>query len=294
MEQLSISQLQDKANEIREDIIKELVEAGSGHSAGPLGMADVFTALYFGGILNYKPDDPWWEDRDRLVLSVGHIVPGLYPVLAHAGYFPHDEIYTLRKLNTRLQGHPHSRSVPGIEITAGPLGQGTSVAVGMALTLKMDYESGKRSHLPRVICITGDGELQEGQCWEAFMFAAANKLDNLTFITDRNHIQIDGYTEDVMPEEPLLEKLSAFGMHTMSIDGHNIETIIDALKFDQAIHRKPVAILANTIPGKGVEFMENKPEWHGKPPTGDGEAVEALKDLHEIRTLGGKIVGEHE
>lgn len=291
---MDIDKLQIKANNIREDIIKTLVEAGSGHSAGPLGMADVFTAIYFGGILQYDPKDPWKKDRDRLILSCGHIVPVLYPTLAHAGYFPHKELFTLRKINSRLQGHPHYRSVPGLENTSGPLGQGTSFAVGTALALRMQFENKKLSRLPRVICVDSDGELQEGQVWEAFMFASANKLDNLTFIIDRNHIQIDGYTEEVMPEEPLKEKLESFGLYVFEVDGHNIQEIIDAFNHDTSVHRKPVAIIAHTTPGKGVDFMENLPEWHGKPPTGEGEAKEALKDLHQIRTLGGKIIAEHE
>lgn len=291
---MNIRDLQDKANLIREDIIKMLVEAGSGHSAGPLGMADIFTALYFGGVLEYRADEPWWRERDRLVLSAGHIVPGLYPVLAHAGYFPIEEMYSLRKINSRLQGHPHAKSVPGIENTSGPLGQGTSVAVGMALALRMDFEAGKLSRLPRVICVDSDGEMQEGQTWESFMFAANNKLDNLTYVIDRNHIQIDGYTEEVMPLEPLVEKLESFGLQVFEIDGHNMQAILDAFAHDASVHRKPVAIVANTTPGKGVKYMENLPEWHGKPPSEPGEAVEALAEIHALRTLGGKIMSEHE
>jgi len=291
---MNIQELGDKANEIREDIIKMLVEAGSGHSAGPLGMADVFTALYFGGVLTYKASDPWWEERDRMVLSAGHIVPVLYPVLAHAGFFPHKEIFTLRKINSRLQGHPHYKSVPGIENSAGPLGQGTSVAVGVALALKMKHKEKEITRLPRVICVTGDGELDEGQCWEAFMFAAKNNLDNLTFVTDRNHIQIDGYTEEVMPLGNLKGKMESFGLSAHEVDGHNMQALLDVFSLDQAVHRKPMAIIANTIPGKGVGYMENLPEWHGKPPKEPGEAVEAIKDIHNIRTLGGKIIGEHE
>lgn len=291
---LTIDELQDKANVIREDIIKMLVEAGTGHSAGPLGMADVFTALYFGGVLNYKADDPWWEERDRLVLSAGHIVPVLYPVLAHAGFFEHEELFSLRKINSRLQGHPHARSVPGIENSSGPLGQGTSVAVGMALALRMDYKNKKISRLPRVICVTGDGELDEGQCWEAFMFASKNKLDQLTFVTDRNHIQIDGYTEEVMPLESLKNKMEAFGLHVIEVDGHNMQALLDAFSLDSVVHRKPVAIIANTIPGKGVSYMENLPEWHGKPPMNPEDAVAAIEEIHKLRTLGGKIISEHE
>ncbi|MBI2010541.1 MAG: transketolase [Candidatus Chisholmbacteria bacterium] len=291
---MNIRELQDKANLIREDIIKMLVAAGSGHSAGPLGMADIFTALYFGGVLEYRADEPWWRERDRLVLSAGHIVPVLYPVLAHAGFFPIEEIYTLRKINSRLQGHPHAKSVPGIENTSGPLGQGTSVAVGMALALKMDFKAGRLPRLPRVICVDSDGEMQEGQTWESFMFAAKNHLDNLTYVIDRNHIQIDGYTEEIMPLEPLVEKLESFGLQVFEVDGHNMQAILDAFNHDASVHRKPVAIVANTTPGKGVKYMENKYEWHGKPPSEPGEAVEALTDIHALRTLGGKIVSEHE
>lgn len=281
-----------------------LVAAGSGHSAGPLGMADVFIALYFGGKLNLDPENPWREDRDRIVLSCGHICPALYAILAHAGYFPIEELATLRKLNSRLQGHPLARSLPGVEITSGPLGQGVSVAVGMALAVRAKENANKGrslgsqgptlSRLPRVICITSDGELDEGQTWEAAMFAAKNNLDHLTFITDRNDIQIDGYTHDVMPLEPLAEKIGSFGFYPLSINGHNIQEILNALDFDLKFHRKPVWIIANTIPGKGVPYMENLPIWHGKPPMGLGEAVGAIEALHYLRTLGGRIISEHQ
>lgn len=288
---MTIDDLQGKANEIREEVIKVLVEAGSGHSAGSLGMADVFTALYFGGLLNLDPQHPWREDRDRIVLSAGHICPVLYVTLAHAGYFPKEELSTLRRIDSRLQGHPHARSLPGVENTSGPLGQGTSVAVGMALALRAKFEVNK---IPRVIGITSDGELQSGQVWEAAMMAAKNNLDHLTFITDRNQIQIDGYTEEVMPLEPLAQKIGSFGFQVLAVDGHNIQEILNALRFDLSIHRKPVWILSNTIPGKGVSFMENLPEWHGKLPMEPGQAVTALQELHRRRTLGGKIRSEHE
>lgn len=285
---MTVQQLQDRATEIREDIIKMLVNAGSGHSAGSLGMADVFTALYFGGKLSLNPQDPWNENRDRVVLSNGHICPVLYATLAHAGYFPKEELLTFRKINSRLQGHPHFRSAPGIENTSGPLGQGMSFAVGMAVAVKMK----QAVSLPRIICLTSDAELQEGQAWEAAMFAAKNNLDHLTFITDRNHIQIGGFTEEIMPLEPLAEKIGAFGFHVLSINGHNFQEILNALDFDLAIHRKPVWIIANTIPGKGVDFMENLPKWHGIPPMEKGQAVEALAELGKLRTLGGKISGD--
>jgi transketolase len=291
---MNTQQLQDKANEIREDTIKMLVEAGSGHSAGPLGMADVFTALYFGGQLNLDPQHPWREDRDRIVLSCGHICPAWYVTLAHAGYFSKDELSTLRKIDSRLQGHPYARSLPGVENTGGPLGQGISLAAGMAMVVRTKWVSGElgeigATRIPRVICLTSDGELQEGQTWEAAMFASKNNLDHLTFITDRNHIQIDGYTENVMPLEPLAEKIGSFGFHVLSVDGHNIQEILNALQFDLSIHRKPVWIIANTIPGKGVSFMENMPEWHGKPPMEVKDAYQAVEELHQLRTLGGKI-----
>lgn len=281
---MTIKQLGKLANTIRQDIIKMLLEAGSGHSAGPLGMADVFTALYFGGVLNHDPKNPDWPERDRVVLSNGHICPVLYAVLARAGYFPVEELKTLRKLGSRLQGHPYRKALPGIENTSGPVSQGSSQAVGIALSAKMD---GKKY---QVYCLVGDGEQQEGQTWEAVMFAAKHRLDNLTFIMDRNNIQIDGFTEDVMPLEPLRAKYEAFGWHVLEIDGHNIEEIIDAINHAKSIYEKPVMIIAHTIPGKGVDFMEWKPEWHGKPPNKE----EAQKALHQLRTLGGKIRSEHE
>ena len=276
-------ELERLAYTIRQDIIKMLLAAGSGHSAGPLGMADVFTALYFD-ILNHDPKKPNWDNRDRLVLSCGHICPVLYATLARAGYFPVNELKTLRKLGTRLEGHPHNLALPGIENSAGPLGQGVSQAVGMAYAAKMD----KKKH--QVFAITSDGEQDEGQLWEAVMFAGKYKMDNLTFIMDRNNIQIDGYTEDVMPIEPLREKYEAFNWHVIDVDGHNIEAMIDACNEAKAIYEKPVMIIAHTIPGKGVDFMEFEYSWHGKVPKSD----EAKEALHQLRTLQGKIVGEHE
>lgn len=315
---MTLEELQDKANEIRQDVIKMLVSAGSGHSAGSLGMADVFTAVYFGGKLNLDPKNPWDENRDRIILSNGHICPVWYAALAHAGYFPKEELLTFRKINSRLQGHPHFRSAPGIENTSGPLGQGVSTAVGVAMAVRKKQEMVKNGynglngqkeknlyshsnhsshslvHLPRVICFTSDAELQEGQTWEAAMFASKNNLDHLTFITDRNHIQIGGFTEEIMPLEPLAEKLGAFGFHVLSINGHNFQEISNALDFDLSIHRKPVWIMANTIPGKGVAFMENMPNWHGIPPMEKGQAVEALAELNRLRTLGEGFPGIYE
>jgi len=264
-----------------------LLNAGSGHSAGPLGSADFFTSLYFGDVIKYKVDDPWWEDRDRVVLSAGHYCPVLYATLAEVGFFPKEELDTLRKIDSRLQGHPQIKSLPGIENTSGPLGQGVSVAVGMALTAKLDKKDWQ------VICFMGDGEQNEGQVWEAYMSAAKFGLGNLTLVVDRNNIQIDGQTEEVMPLEPFKAKLLAFGMEVFDIDGHNIKEIIETLKMARAVG-KPSVVILNTTPGKGVEFMENLSEWHGKLPVQPGEAVEALKNIHDIRTLGGKIISEHE
>lgn len=277
--------LEEKANLIRQDIIRALVEAGSGHSAGPLGMADVFTALYFH-ILHHDPKNPDWPGRDRVVLSNGHICPVLYATLARAGYFPLEELKTLRKLNTRLQGHPHRGSLPGIETTSGPLGSGLSQAIGMALAARLDGAK------HRVYCLTSDGEIEEGNYWEAAMFAGkqAQKLNNLTVIVDRNNIQIDGFTEDIMPLEPLREKFEAFRWHVIEINGHDFAQIISAVAEAKAIYEKPTAIIAHTIPGRGVSFMEGRFEWHGKPPKPE-EADSALK---ELRTLGGKIKSEHQ
>lgn len=278
-----VKKLEETANLIRQDIIKMLLEAGSGHSAGPLGMADIFTALYFH-ILNHNPKNPAWEDRDRLVLSNGHICPVLYTTLAHAGYFPIEELKTLRKLGSRLQGHPHRESLPGLETTSGPLGSGLSQSVGMALAARM---SGKNW---RVVCLTSDGEHDAGNTWEGILLAGKNKLRNLTVVIDRNNIQIDGFTEDIVPLEPLADKYKAFNWHVIEIDGHNFTEIVAAFEQAKAIFEKPTVIIAHTIPGKGVDFMENKFEWHGKPPNKE----EAKEALHQLRTLGGKIRSEHQ
>lgn len=283
MPKLSIPELEKKANEIRRDIIKMLVKAGSGHSAGPLGMADVFTALYFE-IMNHDPKNPDWPERDRLFLSNGHIAPVRYAAMAQAGYFPISELKTLRKLGSRLQGHPERLRLPGVETTSGPLGSGLAQAAGYAYAARMD---GARF---RVFCICSDGEHDSGNHWEAVMFAGKYNLSNLTAIVDRNNIQIDGYTEDIMPLEPLEEKYKAFNWHVLHIDGHNMEEIINAVEHARAVYENPTVIIAHTIPGKGVSFMEGLPEWHGKPPSQE----EAKKALHELRTLGGKIRSEHE
>ena len=275
--------LEQKAVKIRELIIETLVEAGSGHSAGPLGMADIFCAFYFH-ILNHNPKKPDWPDRDRLVLSNGHICPVRYVTMAMAGYFPVEELKTLRKIDSRLQGHPHRISLPGLETTSGPLGEGISQAIGMALSARLDG----KSH--RIYCLTSDGEHQEGNTWEAAMFAPKYKLDNLTVVIDRNNIQIDGFTENVMPLEELRAKYEAFNWQVFEVDGHNIKAFVDTVREAVAVHQKPSVIIAHTIPGKGVDFMENKFEWHGKPPN----AEEAKKALAELRTLQGKIESEHQ
>lgn len=283
MEKLGISELQLKANEIRSEIIEMLLTAKSGHSAGPLGMADVFTSLYFH-VLNHDPKNPKMENRDRLVLSCGHICPVFYVTLAEAGYFHKKELSTLRRIDSRLQGHPHNLSLPGIENSSGPLGQGLSQAVGMALAARMNHEH------HRVYCICSDGEQDEGQIWEALMFAGKNKLHNLTVILDRNNIQIDGNTEDIMPLEPLRAKYEAFNFHVIEIDGHNYRQIIDACNEAKAVYEKPTIIIAHTIPGKGVSFMEGDYHWHGTPP----DKEQAAKALKELRTLRGAIRSEHE
>ena len=263
--------LEQTANKIRQAIIEMLVQAGSGHSAGPLGMADIFTAFYFH-ILNHDPRNADWPDRDRLILSHGHICPARYAAMAYAGYLPLDELATLRKINSRLQGHPYRGSLPGVETTSGPLGCGLGQAIGMALAAKLDNKK------YRVYCLMSDGEQQEGNTWESAMFAAKNRLSNLTAFIDRNYIQIDGSTEDVMPIEPLRDKYEAFGWHVLEIDGHNLEQIIDAVNEAKAIYEKPTLIISHTIPGKGVSFMERDYRWHGKPPNLE-EAKQALEEL---------------
>lgn len=278
-----LKQLEEIANLVRQDIMEMLLEAKSGHSAGSLGMADVLTAFYFH-ILNHNPKQPHWDGRDRLVLSNGHICPALYAVLARSGYFPLAELKTLRKFGSRLQGHPHREALPGVETTSGPLGSGLSQAVGMALADKMDRL--KR----RVYCLMSDAEHQEGNLWEAVMLAGKNKLNNLTAVIDRNNIQISGFTEDVMPLEPLKEKYEAFGWHVIDADGHNIFEFVSAVNEARAIYEKPTVIIAHTIPGKGVDFMEFDPRWHGLPPN----KAQAREALHQLRTLAGKIKSEHE
>lgn len=272
------------ATDIRADVIKMLERAGSGHSAGPLGLADVFTALYFK-LLKHDSDNPDWDERDILILSNGHCVPVRYVTMAHAGYFPKEELETLRQFGSRLQGHPERLRLPGMETTSGPLGCGLSQACGMALALGMD------NSLHRwVYTVMSDGEMDEGNVWEAAMLASKYKLSNIIGIIDRNNIQIDGPTEKVMPLEDLRAKWEAFGWQVIEIDGNDIEAIIDGVNMAKAIVDRPVVIIAHTVPGKGVDFMEYDFHWHGKPPNHE-EAARALK---ELRTLQGKIKSEHQ
>lgn len=289
----SIKELELKANSIRQEIIRMLLAAGSGHSAGPLGMTDVFTALYFN-IANITPETRKRADRDRIILSNAHICPVLYATLAERGYFPKHELLTLRKIGSRLQGHSNNHYQPEIpiETSGGPLSQGISQAVGMAIASRMNQETNRRlpknkKPLPNwhTWCLMGDGELNEGQCWEAFMLAGKLNLHELTVFVDRNNIQIDGFTEDVMPLEPFADKFRAFNWSVIEIDGHNMRDIINATKKARAIFENPTMIICHTIPGKGVNFMENDFVWHGKPPN----ATEAELALHELRTLRGHV-----
>lgn len=281
---LTIEQLERKAIDIREDIIKSLEHAGSGHSAGPLGLADIFAALYFD-VMKHDPKNPSWDQRDILLLSNGHCVPVQYVAMAHAGYFDKKELMTLRQFGSRLQGHPERTKLPGLENTSGPLGSGLSQAAGMALAMRMN-----KDHHRWIYTVLGDGEQNEGNVWEAAMLAAKYKLNNIIAITDRNNIQIDGPTETVMPLGDLKGKWESFGWHVIEIDGNNMEEVIDACAMARAVVEKPVMIIAYTVPGKGVDFMEYDFHWHGMPPNHE-QAVEALK---ELRTLKGKIRSEHE
>lgn len=284
-----VKKLETTANEIRQSVIESLIEAGSGHTAGPLGMADIFTLLYFH-VLKHNPEDPSWEDRDRLILSNGHICPVLYATMAHAGYFEIEELMTLRKFGTRLQGHPHREVLPGLETSSGPLGSGLSQAVGMAIAERMDNPYSNKYFY----CLTGDGELDCGQIWEAVMLAGREKLHNLITVVDRNGIQIDGNTKDIMPLEPLREKFESFNWDVQEVDGHNMRAINDAIGKAQAVYSQPSIIIAHTIPSKGVDLFERDFRWHGNPP-GKGpedrvpKGEQAKEALKQLRTLAGKI-----
>lgn len=284
-----VLRLERIANEIRQSIIEMLFAAKSGHTAGPLGMADIFTLLYFS-VLHHDPQNPDWEDRDRVILSNGHICPVLYATLAHAGYFPKEELLTLRKFGSRLQGHPHRTALPGVETTSGPLGSGLSQAVGMALAERMNNPYSAKYFY----CLTGDGELNEGQIWEAALLAGKEKLHNLIVIVDRNGIQIDGYTKDVMPLEPLREKFEAFNFDVQEVDGHNIRAVNDAIGKAQSVYSQPSLIIAHTIASKGVDVFERDFRWHGNPPGKGPEdrvprSEQAKVALEKLRTLAGHI-----
>jgi transketolase len=287
-----IQSLELKANHIRQSIIEMLVAAGSGHTAGPLGMADILTLLYFK-VMQHDPKNPAWAERDRLVLSNGHVCPVLYATLAHAGYFPVEELLTLRKFGSRLQGHPHRTALPGLETSSGPLGSGLSQAVGMALAERIDNPYSSKY----IYCLTGDGELNEGQIWEAALLAGKEKLHNLIVIVDRNGIQIDGYTKDVMPLEPLAAKFEAFNFDVQEVDGHNMRALNDAIGKAQAVYSQPSLIIAHTIASKGVDVFERDFRWHGNPP-GKGPEDRVPKDkqaavaLEKLRTLAGLIAKE--
>jgi transketolase len=285
LDDATIERLELTANAMRESIISMLLAAGSGHTAGPLGMADIFAYLFMHA-LRHQPSNPAWPERDRLVLSNGHICPVLYAAMAHSGYFPIEELQTLRKFGSRLQGHPHRERLPGLETSSGPLGSGLSQAVGMAIADRIDSPSSDRT----IYCLLSDGEHDEGATWEAGMLGGKEKLRNLIAIIDRNNIQIDGFTEQVMPLEPIADKWRAWNWHVIEIDGHNFRAIDGAIREAKAIYEHPTMIVAHTIPGKGVREFERKYEWHGKPP----DAKQGKMALDELRTLDGRIRAEHE
>jgi transketolase len=279
-----VEELRQIATQIRIDIVKMLVQAGSGHLGGSLSVTDILVALYFNH-MNIDPKNPCWEGRDYLILSKGHVCPALYAVLARAGYYPPEEMLTLRQLGGRLEGHPcKSRGLPGIEVSTGSLGQGIGVAGGIALGLKIDKKPN------RVYSVNGDGELDEGSVWESVMSAGHYKLDNLTMIVDNNDLQIDGRIKDVMNLYPLKEKFLAFNWNVIECDGHDFKQLVDSLKKAEATKGKPTVIIAKTVKGKGVSFVEDKAEWHGKAPKPD-EAVKALKELYALRNEVGRWKG---
>jgi len=277
---MTLVRLQHKANDLREDVINMLKAAGSGHTAGSLGLADILTALYFD-IMKIDPKNPEWVERDVFFLSNGHTVPVQYAAMAEAGYFDKKELLTLRKLGSRLQGHPERTRLPGLENTSGPLGCGLSQAAGYAYSLQ--YLDNAKHRF--VYVVMGDGELDEGNIWESAMFAGKYKLSQLIAFVDRNNIQIDGTTEDVMPLENLHDKWESFGWHVLEIDGNNIESIIDAVNEAKAVTNRPTVIIAHTVPGKGVSFMEYDYKWHGVAPD-EEQAAAALK---ELQTFDGLI-----
>ncbi len=272
----SVKELRRMANTLRQDCIRMVASAQSGHTAGPLGLADIFSILYFHE-MNFKPQEPAWSGRDRFVLSNGHCAPVLYAAMARAGYFPIEETLTLRKIGSRMQGHPSRAWLPGIENSSGPLGEGLAISAGIALAGKMD----KNDY--RVYCATSDGEHQEGSTWEAVMLANKYKLDNLVAICDRNYIQIDGKTEDIMPLGDMAQKYRAFGWHAVTVNGHDYKALMNAFDEAKRMKGKPTMIIADTTPGKGVSFMENDYKWHGIAPKPE-EAQKALAELEAERS----------
>lgn len=276
--EINISKLVSVSKRIRMDVLRSITEAGSGHTGGSLGLADIFTCLYFN-ILKHDPKNPGWVDRDKLILSIGHVAPVLYVSLAHAGYFPIEELKTLRKIGSRLQGHPgRDHGLPGLELSAGSLGQGLSVAVGMAMAEKMDSKENN------VYCIMGDGELQEGSIWEAAMSASHHKLHKLVGIVDRNNLQIDGSTSEVMEIEPLEEKWASFGWNVLSCNGNDHTEFINTVAIAKQSIELPTVIIANTVMGKGVSSIENDHNWHGKAPSKD-QLPEFLKQIEQYYGL---------
>ena len=274
-----IKDLQKQALQIRIDVLEMLVEAGSGHTAGSLGMADIFTLLYFH-TLKHNPKDPFWPERDRLILSNGHVAPVLYAAMARAGYMPVSELKELRKFGSRLQGHPHREFLPGVETSSGPLGEGLSQALGMALADRLDNGHNSNRFF---FCLMGDGEINEGNVWEAALHAGKEKPHNLIAIIDRNDIQIDGYTHEVMPLEPLADKWETFGWHVQTVNGHDFAELESAIEEAKVINNKPSMIIALTVPGKGVQDFERNPFWHGRPPKEEDlkRAIEELKKHYE-------------
>lgn len=273
----SVDKIEARANNMRKNIIKMLKEAGSGHPGGSLSAADIVASLYFGGVMNYSEADPQHPERDYFILSKGHAAPVLYAALAELGYVPEDELLTLRKLHSRLQGHPDSKKLPGVEVSTGSLGQGLSIAAGVALGVRIDQQ---RDGGPkrRVFTLLGDGEIEEGQVWEAAMFAAHYHLDNLVAIVDNNNLQIDGDVRDVAGLDNISSKFKSFGWQTIEVDGHDVGAVVTALKMATLLDGSPVCIVAHTVKGKGVSFMENQAGWHGKAPN-EEQAKEALAEL---------------
>lgn len=270
---MSIIELKEMSRTVRSDIVTMVHKAGSGHPGGSLSAADLMVGLYFGGIMRVNPANPDWEGRDRFVLSKGHVAPVIYSVLARKGFFPVDELWTLRKLGSILQGHPHKQSTPGLDCSSGSLGQGLSISNGMAIGFKMQGMDN------RVYCLLGDGELQEGQVWEAVMTAAQNKLDNVCAIVDYNRVQLDGDLSEIKDLGDLAAKWHSFGWNVIELDGHDMEQVLRAFEMAKAFKGKPSVLIANTVKGKGVSFMENDCNWHGNAPSAE-QLENALKEIN--------------